>query len=158
MKKTNFKHNKSKSTPRARVIKDLAGQLDQELKTNLPITVLPDGSAIYKDYLVKLTKHNNWGVFNVNNKQLVDQFFLKTCALMAAKAYNNTQLEKFFEIKRLDNRYWANHCDTLVYTHNIKTAKEYNRYLILLNKLEHSTSQEAFYKEEISRMFKWSFV
>ena len=77
---------------------------------------------------------------------------------MAAKAYNNTQLEKYFEIKRLDNRYWASYCDTLVYKKNIKTAKDFERYLILLNKLEHSNALSMHFKEEISRMFRWSFV
>jgi phage tail tape-measure protein len=77
---------------------------------------------------------------------------------MAAKAYTKTQLEKYFEIKRLDNRYWASHCDILVYKKNIKTAKDFERYLILLNKLEHSDALATHFKEEISRMFRWSFV
>lgn len=77
---------------------------------------------------------------------------------MAGRAYSRTQLEKYFEIKRLDNRYWANYCDMQVYTHNIKSAKEFDRYVILLNKLEYSTEQANHFKEEITRMFKWSFV
>ena len=77
---------------------------------------------------------------------------------MAAKAYDAVQIEKYFEIKRLDNRYWANYCDTLIYKRNIKTAKEFERYLILLNKLEQSNALAEHYKDEISRMFKWSFV
>jgi hypothetical protein len=89
---------------------------------------------------------------------VIDQFFLKTSALMAANAYSKTNLDKFFEIKRLDNQYWANYCDTQIYRHNIKKAKEYDRYLILLNKLEQTEFKTEHYKEEISRMFKWSFV
>jgi hypothetical protein len=77
---------------------------------------------------------------------------------MAAKAYNSTQLEKYFEIKRLDNRYWSSHCDLMIYKQNIKITKDYERYLILLNKLEDSQSKETFYKDEISKMFKWCFV
>lgn len=152
MKKTNKPKNKS------RTIKELANFFDQELSTSLPITVLPNGAVGYIDYLIKQTKEGNWGVYNVKSKELVDQFYLKSCALMAAKAYHHCRLEKYHEIKRLDNRYWANFCDTQVFKKNIKTAKEFERFLILLNKLENSEAQTEHFKEEISRMFKWSFV
>jgi len=152
MKKFNKKSTKKK------VIKELAEQFSHDLDAKLPVHVLPSGDIVYKDYVVKQTKDDNWGVYNLKNKDLVDQFFLKTCALMAAKAYNNTKLEQYFEIKRLDNRYWANHCDNIIYKKNIKTAKDFDRYLILLNKLEDSETKVKYYKEEISRMFKWSFV
>lgn len=151
MKRTNKKPLKNK-------IKELAEQFQSELDRKLPVTVLPDGGIVYEDYLVKQNSHGNWCVFNYRNKSLVDQFFLKTCALMAAKAYYHTQIEKFFEIKRLDTQYWANHCDAKVFKNNIKTAKEFERYLILLNRLEDAVSKEQFYKDEISKMFKWSFV
>jgi hypothetical protein len=150
------KQNKHK--PKTKTIKELAGAFDQQLQAKLPITQLPNGSIVYKDFLVKEIANGNWGVFNIKNKDLIEQFFLKTCALMAAKAYNNTQLEKYFEIKRLDNRYWASHCDTMIYRNNIKTAKDFDRYLILLNKLEHSDAQAKHYQDAISQMFKWSFV
>jgi hypothetical protein len=100
----------------------------------------------------------NWGIYQLSTKELLGQFFLKTCALMAAKAYSNVRIERYFEIKQLDTRYWANHCDNLVYKKNIKTASEFERYLILLNKLEDSEQKSERYKEEISKMFKWSFV
>lgn len=149
MKKRKFK---------TKEIKQLAESFKEEFKASLPITPLPDGSAVYKTYLIKETTKKNWGIYHISNGSLIDEYYLKTCALMAAKAYNNTDMIKFFSIKRLDNRYWANHCDTLVYQKNIKTAKDLDRYLILLNKLEHSTTLATHFKDEISKMFKWSFV
>ena len=139
-------------------IKELAKELTAELEQKLPLTVLPNGGIVYKQYLVKQTKAGNWAVYNYKDRNLIEQYFLKTCALMAAKAYNNVQLDKFHDIKRLDTCYWANHCDTQVFKHNIKLAKDFNRYLILLNKLEESELKETHYKDEISKMFKWSFV
>jgi len=139
-------------------IKELAKELSSELEQKLPLTVLPDGGIVYKRYLVKQTKDGNWAVYDYKNRNLIEQYFLKTCALMAAKAYNNIQLDKFHEIKRLDNCYWANHSDTQIFKQNIKLAKDFGRYLILLNKLEESEFKETHYKEEISKMFKWSFV
>jgi hypothetical protein len=152
MKKYNKKYKQQKA------VKELAEQFTVELDKQLPVTVLPDGSVVYKDYLVKQLLNGNWGIYQVTSTTFVEQYFLKSCALMAAKAYHKTDMFKFFEIKQLDNRYWANYCDNLVYKKNIKTAKEFERYLILLNKLEDSEQKTLHYKEEISRMFKWSFV
>ena len=152
MKKFNKKPNKKQ------VVKELAEHFQNELDRKLPITVLPDGGMVYKDFLVKQNSTGNWGVYNFRNRTLIEQYFLKSCALMAAKAYSTTSLDKFFEIKRLDNKYWSNYSDSQVYRKNIKSAKEFDRYVILLNKLEDSEHKTEHYKEAISRMFKWSFV
>lgn len=149
------KHNKRLSKSK---IQELAEQLQKEFDTKLPVTVLPNGDIVYKGYIVRQIASGNWGLFDVGYKELKDQFYLKSCALMAAKAYNNVHIEKYFEIKRLDNRYWANHCDLMIYKRNIKTAKEFERYIVLLNKLEDTEEKVKHYQEEISRMFKWSFV
>jgi hypothetical protein len=151
MKKRNRKLNKQK-------ISELAEQFKEELDRKLPVTVLPDGGIVYKNYVVKKSSTNQWSLYNYKNSELIETFFLKTCALMAAKAYSGTRLERFGEIKRLDSGYWSSYTDKLVFQHNIKTAKEFERYLILLNRLEESQLREQQFKEEISRMFKWSFV
>jgi hypothetical protein len=151
MKNTNKKHKKV-------AVKDLAEQFANEFNKQLPVTVLPDGGIIYKKYLVKQLKTGNWALYNYNNKTTIEEYYLKTCALMAAKAYNNLNLTKFFEIKQLDNHYWANHADLQVYKKNIKTAKDFDRYMILLNKLEDTEYKTEHFKEKISRMFKYSFV
>lgn len=147
-----------KQTNKKKVITELAEQLSHDLNSSLPVHIMPNGDIVYKSYILRKLPNQNWGIFNLQNKDLVDQFFLKTCALMAAKAYNAVSLEKYFEIKRLDNKYWANYCDLVVYKKNIKTAKDFDRYVILLNKLEESETKVKYYKEEISRMFNWSFV
>lgn len=152
MKKSNKKYLRDKT------IKDLAEQFTNELDQQLSIAVMPNGSAVYKDYVIKQNSNGNWGLYDANSKDLVNQYYLKTCALLAAKAYSSVNMEKYIEVKRLDNQYWASYCDYQVYKKNIKTAKEFERYLILLNKLEDSKRRSEHFKEEISRMFKWSFV
>jgi hypothetical protein len=147
-----------KKTNKHKIVKDLAIDLASEVQSNLPVSVLPDGSVVYKNYLIKLSKSGKWGIYNIENKHLVEQFFLKTCAIMAAKAYDRIDIRKFLEIKQLDNKYWSNYSDTLVYKNNIIKTKSTERYLILLNKLEHSDLLAKHCKAEISRMFKWSFV
>jgi hypothetical protein len=148
------KHNK----PKAKVIKELATQFDNELHSALPVVKLSGGAIGYKEFLIKKMPNGNWGIYQITNKDFIEQFFLKSCALMAAKAYSNTRITKFSEIKQLDNKYWASYSDNQVYKNNIKTAKEFDRYMILLNKLEQSEAHIAHFKDEISRMFKWSFV
>jgi hypothetical protein len=150
MKKTN--------KPKAKVIKELAVQFEEEFKKSLPITVLKNGSIAYNDYLIKQTTNENWGVYRINSEYLLEEYHLKTCALLAAKAYSKTDINKFFEIKHLDNKYWANFSDLQVYKKNIKLAKEFDRFCILLNKLEDTEHKTNMYKEQISKMFKYSFV
>jgi hypothetical protein len=139
-------------------VKELAKELNLEFSKFMQLTTLKHGAVAYKDYIIKETKQGNWAVFNFKNKAYVDQFYMKTCAVMAAKAYSAVQLDKFQEIKSLDNLYWASYTDAIIFKNNIKNAKETERYLILLNRLEESNLRRAHYQEEISRMFKWSFV
>jgi hypothetical protein len=150
--------SKSPSRSKERVIKELATQFEEELKNTLPITVLPDGSVVYKNYLIKQLTTGNWGLYSIKSRDLVEQYYLKTSAIMAAKAYNNVYLEKFFEIKRLDDRYWANYSNNLIYRRNMQSTVDFSKYLILLNKLEDSQEQTEQYKSKISKMFKWSFA
>ena len=78
--------------------------------------------------------------------------------MLSAKAYERNDLNKFFEIKNLDNQYWASYSDNQVYQQNIKKAKDFSRYIVLLNKLEDSQTRTERLQERISRMFKWSFA
>jgi len=150
MKKTN--------KPKAKVIKELAVQFEEEFKKTLPITVQKDGSVRFNEYTIKQTDNENWGIYLNNSPFLIESYHLKTCALLATKAYSKTNLNKFFEIKHLDNKYWASFSDLQVYKKNIKLAKEFDRFCILLNKLEDSENRTNMYKEQISKMFKYSFV
>lgn len=147
-----------KKQSKDKVVKTLASQLEVEFKKSMPLAVRQDGSIIYKDYLIKAKKNGNWAVYNIRSKDEVGEYFLKSCAILAAKAYYLTNIENFLEIKRLDNCYWSNHCDTLVFRNNLKKVKDFDRYLILLNRLEESEVQATYFKEEISKLFSRSFV
>ena len=160
MKKHSNKKSKqpAPAKPKPKIVQELAKQFEADLNKTLPISIQPNGNIVYKQYFIKQTSNGNWGLFRLANKDLIEEFYLKTSALMGAKAYNNVQLEKYFEIKRLDNRYWASYTDSIIYGKNLKTAKDFDRFQILLTRYEHSTFLTGHYKEEISKMFKWSFV
>lgn len=139
-------------------VRDLAAQLKTELDSKYPVHILPNGNTVYKDYIIKENKAGNHALYNFRTKTLVDQFFLKSCAVMAAKAYYHTKIERYIEIKDLDTKYWASHTDAKIFRNNIKSAQDFERYLILLNRLEDAESKEQFYKDKITTMFTWSFV
>ena len=149
---------KKQNKPKTAVIKELASQFEAELNKSMPVTLRKDGSLLYKNYVIKQNNNNNWALYYDGSNESIDEFYLRTCALMGAKAYQSTDLTRYFEIKRLDNKYWASYSDNQVYKKNIKTAKDSERFMILLNKLEDSETQAQYFKETISRMFKWSFV
>jgi hypothetical protein len=150
--------NKTNRKPTAKALKDLATHFEEDLKKTLPIVVQPNGIAVYKNYFVKKNKLENWALHSVQSNDFVDQFFLKTCALMAAKALNSTKMAQYAEIKRLDYLYFTNFAESQTYTKNLKGATDFDRYLILLNKLENSTELAEIYKTKISTMFRWTFV
>lgn len=141
-----------------RLIKELASHFEDDINTKLPIAIQPNGDIVYKDYFIRKTLQANWALHNLHTGDKIEEFFLKTCALMAAKAYYLVKLQKFNEIKYLDNQYRANYMQVVVYKNIMKKTPEFERYQIMLNKLELSSLKVEYYKEEISHMFKWSFV
>jgi len=159
MKNTKPK-TKFKPKPKAQLdLKRLAESLDIEFKKTLSLIPLPDGSIAYKEYVVKQNATGNWCIYKkTTGADVHGTFNLKTCALIAAKALYFTHLDKYNEIRQLDSKYWSNYTSTSVYKYNMQSTKDYERYLILLNKLEDSTWKASHYKDEISRMFRWSFV
>jgi hypothetical protein len=141
-----------------KVIKELATHFEADVNKTLQLSIQPDGSVVYKQYYVKQSPSEMWNLISLKSNDIVDTYYLKTSALMAAKAYSRADLTRFFEIKELDNHYWASYSDSMIYSHNIKTAKEFDRFVILLNKLELSQQRTEGYKDKISTMFRWSFV
>jgi hypothetical protein len=142
---------------RTKTIKELAKYFDEELQSSLPITILPNGALGYKNFLVKQLPNSNWGVFNVGNTDLVNQYYLKSCALMAAKFYNHKQVVKCYEVKDLDDGYWSNYSDSIIFKNNLVKVND-DKYQILLTRLEESSYQAKLYQNKISVLFKWTFV
>lgn len=156
MTKTNRPRNKKKQPPN---IKDMAGEFDAEFNKLIKVTVLKNGAVGYDGFIIKQSVNQNWCLHRATNlKDTLGEFKLKTCALLAAKAYSTTSLNRYFEIKELDNQYWAKRADTIVYKNIIKKPVALDRYIIILNKLEESEVKEAFLKQKITTMFHSSFA
>jgi len=147
-----------KNTKIKNVIRELASDFVNELNSNLHLIILPNGDIVYKDFIVSRTPNNYWGVFNCKTKELVSEFFLKSCALIAAKEYNNLQFSRYQQIKHLDRRYQSHYSDIIVYRHNIKNVADTDTYALILNKLEESEARAKEYQVRISRLFKCTFA
>jgi hypothetical protein len=138
------------------VISELAKYFDQELQRTLPIVILPNGSLGYHNFLIKKLPSNRWGVFNVKSKELINEYYLKSCALMSAKFYNHYQFNLCHEVKDLDNKYWSHYSDNLVFKMNIENAPD-EKYAILEARLSESSHKSAHYQKRISQLFKTTF-
>ena len=154
----NHKPKQKPKKPQAKVIKELATHFEEDLKKSLPISVQPDGSVVYKNYIIRTNKQHNWAIHKPGVIDPLGTFYLKVSALMAARAYDRNDLNRVFDIERMDTDYKNNHTDSLVFANNIKKAKDFGRFMILLNKLEYSQERTEHFKEQISKMFKYSFV
>jgi hypothetical protein len=141
----------------SKLIKQLAEEFSSEFN-NLPITVLPNGDIVYQEYLIKQEPAGNWGVYSIQSTDLKCQFFLKSCALLAAHYYENHEFHNIGDIRQLDRDYWRNHSDTLIYKKHLKDTQDIDRKSILLTRLECSESDADYFKRRISRLFKRSFV
>lgn len=138
------------------VISELAKYFDQELQKTLPIVILPNGALGYHNFLIKKLPDNSWGVYNVKNKDLINKYFLKSCALMAAKFYNHNQFQQCHEIKDLDDKYCMHYINTILFKSNIENAPD-ERYSILEARLYESQHKAEHFKKRISILFKSSF-
>ena len=150
--------NQTNKKPKAKVIKEQATQFEEDFKKTLPIAILSNGNIVYKQYIIKSNEQGDWVITKPSVIDPIETFYLKTSALMAAKAYDRNDLNKMFEIKQMDTEYRNNHTASLIFANNIKKAKDFGRYVVLLNKLEYSQERTEHFKEKISKMFKWSFV
>ena len=140
-----------------KTIKELAYYFDQEFQKRLSVIALPDGGLLYKDFLIKRLPNENWGVYNTNNKDLVNQYYLKSCALLAAKFYSHRQFNQCSEVKILDNGYWSNHTDMLIFK-NMLTDVTDDKYHILMTRYDESNTKSVMYRSRISKLFKHTFI
>ena len=139
-------------------ITKFASYFDQELQATLPISILPDGSLVYKNFLVKQLENTYWGMFDMISKELINEYFLKSCALIAAKEYNHRRYDKYQAVKLLDDKYASSSNDQVIFNHNIALTADSEKYAIMLTRLEESTALSQYYQKLILSLFRQSFI
>lgn len=130
--------------------------LEEELRANVPLVVLPDKTIVYKTFKIKRNKIGDWDLKHSNN-DIIDSFKLKTSAILAAKYYEISDFNKYNNIKMLDSLYWINVSDTNFFKQRFLTTKDLDRKDIYLSRWVLTRSRTRRYKDEISSLFSRTF-
>ena len=139
-------------------IKQLANHFDEELQTNLPVTKLPNGSYAFNNFVITQMPNKNWALYCAISKTRLNEYFLISCALIAAHEYAAHRFDKYINIKHIDTRYQSAYTDLLVFKHNINLTNDQDQKDIFLTRLSESKSSALYYKKTILRLFRNTFV
>lgn len=137
-------------------VKELKKYIEREIQNNLPVTVLADKSIVYKKYRIKHSK-SSWELTYVYSGDIIEKFYTKSSALLAAKFYDHYDFSKYINIKDLDRKYYNNLADVEIYTDQIKRTSNIEKKDILINRKELSEQRISLYRDEIAVQFKNEF-
>jgi hypothetical protein len=138
-------------------IKDLKKFVENEIKVNLHVTILPDQSLVYKKYRIKKTKNNTWELKQIKSSDIISYFNTKSSALLAAKFYDNQYFNKFIEIKELDRKLISNLVDIEIYKTRLNSNIDYEKRLLFEIKLDMCQRRYSHCKKEIAGRLKTEF-
>ena len=136
--------------------KKLEVLFEQEIKHELPVALMPDGSLIFKDFKIKQNKKKTWDITRVNGFR-IDTFNLKACALMAAKLYSINRLSTYNEVKLLDQQYQNNTNDSEIFKHRYTTTTDNDKKDLFLWRWELTNNRAKYAKQQISSKFRSMF-
>ena len=139
-----------------RQAKQLEIFLEEEFKKKIPLVILPDKSIVYKRYKIKQDDRGFWTI-TLGTGDVIDQFRIKTTATLAAKFYDQTNFNRYNEIKSLDTQYWNNSNDASFFKYRYEHAKDTDKRDIYMWRWEQAEHRAKRYKEQISSMFKTNF-
>lgn len=139
-----------------RQAKKLEHLFEQEIKKELPIALMQDGSLIYENWKIKQNKLGIWEIAKVTGHK-VDTFNLKACALMCANLYGKNSHLAYNEIKILDQKYQNNAVDAEIFQHRYNTTKDSGKRELYLWRWEITKNRARHAKQEISNKFRRMF-
>ena len=143
-------------------IKQVAKKLEkflEDVNDMMPLTILPDGSVSYKNYIIKKNKDSTWTLSRIQNqsKIFIDSFNLKSSALVAANYHRTNRIDLLIETKILDEHYWANYNDHLTFKELYKKTKDLVKRDLYLWRGELTRDRADYYRDKISNAFATSF-
>lgn len=137
-------------------VKELKKYVEQELDRSLPVTVLPDNSLAYKKFRIK-REQDKWNLRYIKSQDVIDSFYTKSSALLAAKFYEHNNFNLYVGIKDLDRKYYYNNVDIDIYKEQIKRTQDPIKREILYNRYDLSEHRSRLFKEKIASEFKTHF-
>jgi hypothetical protein len=143
-------------------IKQVAKKLEkflEDVNDMMPLTILPDGSMAYKNYIIKKNKDASWTLSRIQNqsKIFIEIFNLKSSALLAADYHRTNRIDLLIETKILDEHYWANYNDYLNFKELYKKTKDLVKRDLYLWRSELTRDRADYYRDKISNAFAASF-
>jgi hypothetical protein len=130
-----------------------------EVKDTMPLTVLPNKAVGYKNYLIKSKKDGTWDLVKIfkSGTHVVDNFNLKSTAIISARYHEISNIQSLIETKELDNLYWTNHTDSVYFKYFYNKTQDPVKKDNFLWRHEITTQRATFYKDKISLAFRTVF-
>ena len=140
-----------------KISKEQYRMMEQELLNELPIKI--NGNVIaYNNYIIKQDKQGYWDLYaNFNGLDLVNKFYLRISAVMAAKQYEKCKMQEFNSISSMDSHYSQLHNDILHFRHQMKKTSDVVKKDNYLFRLQECYLKLTNIKQEIEKMYRASF-
>jgi hypothetical protein len=140
-----------------KISKEQYRMMEQELLNELPIKI--NGNIIeYNNYIIKQDKQGYWDLYaNFNGLDLVNKFYLRISAVMAAKQYEKSKMQEFNSILSMDSHYSKLHNDILHFRHQMKKTSDVVKKDNYLFRLQECYLKLTNIKQEIEKMYRASF-
>jgi len=131
----------------------------EEVKGSMPLTVLPNKAVGYKDFVIRQRKDGSWDLTRLYGKrlQVLDNFNLKTTAIISARYYEINNIQQLIETKELDRLYWNAHTDSVYFKHFYAKTQDSVKKDNYLWRYELTTQKATYYKDKISSTFRTVF-
>jgi len=131
----------------------------KDINLLLPAVELDEDTIVFHNYIIKKNKLDQWDLIQVGKKlrNIIASFNLKSSALMAAKAHKNNRIMHVHRIIDLDQRYWSNYIDTVLFRERYKQTKDLVKRDIFLWRYEQSLDRVYNYKQKITSAFHAAF-
>jgi hypothetical protein len=112
----------------------------------------------YNDYVIKQDSQEYWNLYaNFNGLDLVDRFYLRISALMAAKNYEKSKMREFKLILSMDQLYAKLHNDITHFRYQMKKTNDTVKKDNYLFRLQECYAKISDIKEQIQQMYRTSF-
>lgn len=131
--------------------------IEQQLLKEVPIKIV-NNVVTYNNYVIKQDKQEYWNLYaNFNGLDLVERFYLRISAVMAAKKYEKSYMREFKLILSMDQQYAKLENDILHFRYQMKKTNDIVKKDNYLFRLQECYMTISVIKEQIQQMYRTSF-
>lgn len=131
--------------------------IEQQLLKEVPIKIV-NNVVTYNNYVIKQDKQEYWNLYaNFNGLDLVERFYLRISAVMAAKKYEKSYMREFQLILSMDQQYAKLENDILHFRYQMKKTNDIVKKDNYLFRLQECYTTISVIKQQIQQMYRTSF-